>query len=83
MSVPKKRKTKGKTRKGRSHHGLKLSSLGKCSHCGAPKRPHRVCQACGHYQGKPVLKMKNLEKRNTKEKKEKEQNKAKEARQKE
>lgn len=29
-----------------------------CSNCGAPCLPHRVCKACGMYDGKKVLEVK-------------------------
>ncbi|MBQ1451752.1 MAG: 50S ribosomal protein L32, partial [Clostridia bacterium] len=29
--------------------------LVKCPQCGEYKRPHRVCQACGYYNGKQVI----------------------------
>lgn len=26
-----------------------------CTACGAPVLPHRACEACGIYKGKPVI----------------------------
>ncbi len=34
---------------------LKLPQLGKCSQCGEPAMPHRVCPACGYYRGRQVI----------------------------
>ena len=34
----------------------------KCSHCGAMIQPHTVCQECGYYNGKQVLKVKTKKK---------------------
>ena len=28
-----------------------------CANCGAPCLPHRVCKACGMYNGRQVLKL--------------------------
>ena len=30
-----------------------------CPNCEAPRIPHRVCMACGHYDGKAIIKGKN------------------------
>ncbi|MGL5724492.1 50S ribosomal protein L32, partial [Cetobacterium sp.] len=31
------------------------STLATCDKCGSPRRPHRICLACGDYNGKQVL----------------------------
>jgi large subunit ribosomal protein L32 len=38
----------------RSHHALTPSAYVECKSCGELKRPHNVCQACGHYDGREV-----------------------------
>ena len=55
MSVPKRRKTSSKTRKGRSHDALKKTQLAKCSNCGEPVRAHQACANCGHYKSRNVM----------------------------
>lgn len=56
MAVPKKRKSKAKTRSRRANHDkARAATLGWCGNCGEPKQPHRVCLACGHYKGRAVL----------------------------
>jgi large subunit ribosomal protein L32 len=64
MSVPKKRKTSSKTRKGRSHQALKKVSLNKCPKCGHEVKPHSACGFCGHYKGREVLKIKTKKDKN-------------------
>lgn len=55
MAVPKKKKSSSKRDMGRSHHALKSSAHAECSNCGELKRPHHVCSACGHYDGREVV----------------------------
>lgn len=55
MALPKHRKSKRKTRTGRSHHGLKTPSLSKCPTCGEKMMPHRACPACGYYRDRTVI----------------------------
>ncbi len=66
MSIPKRRKSHGKVRKGRSHLGLGTVKLTKCSKCADPKPPHQVCKNCGFYGERDVL---NLEKKKLKREK--------------
>lgn len=80
MAVPKQRKTKSRQGARRSHLGLKRKQLAKCSHCGKPILPHRVCSYCGYYKGRKVINVfAKLDKEERKEKKKEiEQNKEKE-----
>ncbi|MDP3993617.1 MAG: 50S ribosomal protein L32 [bacterium] len=57
MGVPKKRKTQGSTGQRRSHHFLTKIQLARCKNCAAPVMPHEVCQVCGFYRGKQVIKI--------------------------
>ena len=56
MANPKKRKTHSATHKGRAHLALKKAVLVKCSKCGEARKPHTVCQFCGTYRGREVVK---------------------------
>ncbi len=67
MSVPAKRLSRSKGRRRRSQQGKSNLHLGKCSNCGNPTLPHRVCKNCGFYKGKEIVKI-SLPKKTTKAK---------------
>ena len=58
MGLPSKRRTKTSGRDRASHFALKKTALTKCTKCGKPVLPHRVCEVCGTYKGKEILKIK-------------------------
>ena len=39
----------------RSHHALEVPSFQECTNCGELKRPHNLCTACGHYNGREII----------------------------
>lgn len=49
------RHTKGKRNRVRSHHALKPTRFGVCSHCGRAMAPHTMCKNCGYYNGRKVI----------------------------
>lgn len=51
MALPKKRTSKTRRDRRRSHLALKPSSPVVCPHCKQPARPHRMCGNCGYYAG--------------------------------
>ncbi|MEM1348495.1 MAG: 50S ribosomal protein L32 [Myxococcota bacterium] len=56
MAVPKKRKSKMKTRSRRAaNKNLSRPKIQRCPNCFAPRRPHRACGECGYYGGEQVL----------------------------
>lgn len=55
MAVPKKRTSKQRQRKRRTHVVAEPVVTNTCPRCGDPKQPHRVCPACGFYRGAAVL----------------------------
>ncbi len=55
MAVPKRRHSRSRTRKRRSHDFLTRPSVGKCPECGEPKMPHMLCGGCGIYKGRTVV----------------------------
>lgn len=55
MAVPRKKVSRSKRNMRRAHHSLTAVNLAECSNCGELKRPHHICQACGHYNGREVI----------------------------
>lgn len=55
MAVPKKRTSKQRKRKRRTHFKAQPVPVQGCPKCGDAKAPHRVCPSCGHYGDAPVL----------------------------
>lgn len=55
MAVPKRKTSKARKRKRRSHLALVTPAHSLCDRCGASKVPHAVCESCGHYRGRDVL----------------------------
>ncbi len=51
MGVPKRKTSRARQGKRRSHHGLKVPTLVKCERCKTLIEPHRVCPVCEHYKG--------------------------------
>ncbi|MFW6162100.1 MAG: 50S ribosomal protein L32 [Planctomycetota bacterium] len=54
MANPKRKISRARGRKRRSHQGLRPPQLVPCRQCHTPKLPHRVCHNCGHYGGREV-----------------------------
>lgn len=55
MAVPKRRTSKAKRDKRRSHDALAVPTRTNCANCGGSKMPHRVCPNCGNYRGRVVI----------------------------
>jgi large subunit ribosomal protein L32 len=54
MAVPKRKTSKSRRDKRRTHVNLSTPTLVECQQCHQPKRPHRVCPTCGTYRGREV-----------------------------
>ena len=62
MAVPKAKVSKARRDKRRSNvWKLQLPSLHKCPKCGEFNLAHRVCKACGYYDGKEIIKTEKKE----------------------
>lgn len=70
VAVPKRKTSKSRKRKRRTHKGLDAPNVPKsqkvraegsrskkffCSNCSQAKPPHTVCPNCGYYRGKPLI----------------------------
>lgn len=55
MAVPKRKVTQSRRNMRRAHDSLTPKAYNECSNCGEMKRPHHVCAACGHYDGREVI----------------------------
>ena len=61
MAVPFRKTSKTRKRKRRTHYKITANEMTKCPNCGATIRPHRVCENCGTYKGKEVVKKEEAE----------------------
>jgi len=55
MALPKRRHSKARTRKRRTHDRISAPALITCSNCGEKKLPHCVCPSCGYYKDREVV----------------------------
>ena len=52
MAHPKRKISKTRRDKRRTHYKAVAPTVSTCSNCGSPVLYHRVCSECGHYRGK-------------------------------
>jgi large subunit ribosomal protein L32 len=55
MPNPKRRMSKTRTAKRRTHYKAYAPSLGVCANCGEVKMTHRACPSCGYYNEKSMF----------------------------
>lgn len=55
MAVPKRKVSKERKRKRRSHHALTTPNVVNCPECGESRLSHRACPSCGFYNGRKVF----------------------------
>ena len=58
MAVPKRKMSRSNTRHRRSQWKAAPVSLVACERCHEPKLQHRVCPACGWYNGRQAVELK-------------------------
>lgn len=56
-AVPKRKISKGRKGRRRSHHALKSLNLVSCPSCKKLMRQHEVCPNCGKYKDKEMIKV--------------------------
>ncbi|HOH97666.1 MAG TPA: 50S ribosomal protein L32 [Candidatus Cloacimonadota bacterium] len=59
MAVPKRKTSKTRRDKRRTHDALTAPQTTVCSKCGEVKRPHHICAKCGTYDGKQIIDIKD------------------------
>ena len=57
MPLPKRRTSKARRDKRRTHQKLSKPGVTTCPQCGEPVLSHRACKKCGFYKGESVLKV--------------------------
>ncbi|MGD9233909.1 MAG: 50S ribosomal protein L32 [Desulfobacterales bacterium] len=55
MAVPKRKKSKSKRNKRRTHQKISAPNLTSCPQCGDSRLPHHACPGCGTYKGRTVI----------------------------
>jgi large subunit ribosomal protein L32 len=58
MAVPKKRRSKAKSRTRRASWKIDATELRACPSCGQLTHTHRACMECGQYKGRQVIPIK-------------------------
>lgn len=61
-ALPKRKISKGRRDRRRSHLALKPTKLVPCPQCHELRLPHRVCPSCGSYKGVEVIEIKTKKK---------------------
>jgi large subunit ribosomal protein L32 len=61
VMLPKRKISKQRTRKRRTHHALKPLNLASCSNCGHSKLPHAACNNCGYVNPRTKIQLQEVE----------------------
>ncbi|HWP92140.1 MAG TPA: 50S ribosomal protein L32 [Thermodesulfobacteriota bacterium] len=56
MALPKRKTSRSKSRKRRTHYRISTPGLSLCPNCNELKSPHRACPNCGFYKGRTFKK---------------------------
>lgn len=63
VPLPKRKLSKGRRDRRRSHDAMQAANLVPCSNCGQMHLPHVVCPSCGYYNGREVVQVEKAEKK--------------------
>jgi large subunit ribosomal protein L32 len=55
MALPKRKTSKSKRDKRRTHQKAAAPNLTTCPECGEATKPHHACPSCGYYKGRTVV----------------------------
>lgn len=56
MALPKRKQSRSKSRKRRTHYRSPTPGVSLCRNCGEVTPPHRACPSCGYYKGRTFKK---------------------------
>lgn len=59
MAHPKRKTSKSRRDKRRTHHKVDTVTLATCTNCGSVHKMHTACGSCGYYRGRQVLEVKS------------------------
>jgi len=54
-ALPKRKTSKGRKKRRRSHDALISANLVRCKYCNKLKRPYEVCHTCGKYNKDKII----------------------------
>lgn len=55
MALPKRKKSKSRRDKRRTHQKIAAPKTTRCPQCGEARLPHHACPSCGTYKGRAVV----------------------------
>jgi large subunit ribosomal protein L32 len=55
MPNPKRRHSRARKNKRRSHDAISAPSFSECPNCHEMRLPHRACPSCGYYRNREVI----------------------------
>jgi large subunit ribosomal protein L32 len=55
MALPKRKTSKSRRDKRRTHQKAASPTLSTCPECGEAVKPHHACPSCGSYKGRTVI----------------------------
>lgn len=63
MALPKRRHSKTRRDKRRTHYILNQPAMTTCSNCRRLITNHQICPYCGYYKGREIIKIETKEKK--------------------
>jgi len=55
MALPKRKISKSRRDKRRTHQKIETPNVIKCEQCGDIRLPHHMCPSCGQYNGRKIV----------------------------
>lgn len=60
MPLPKRKHSRARGRKRRTHWTLTAPNVISCPNCKQAVLPHHICPHCGHYRGRQMIEIKEV-----------------------